>query len=293
MGFDIANGLSEMGKGIAQTAQAFTLENQRASLEKEKITLADTLAGAREDKQREFTKGERIETQAWQGGENALNRTSAKDIAQLQADTAVKTAGISAGATLGAARMNIEARAKEHGLDLDAQKPVREAQIKAYDAETLQKTIAADNAKSILDAKRDLNDAMTSGDPTKIAEAKTKIYTAEFSGKEEVQRVSLYQAQAKLIEQSMSAVQTRLVALQDPVKMMEPATKALADQLAKELERLRGEYSSATRAANEALKSLPTYSPPGATIATGAPDLNKYFKQAAPTGMINTQPGGP
>lgn len=279
MAFDIGNGLSEMGKGIAQTAQAFTLENQRAELDKEKVKLADQLAGAREEKQRGFLSSEREKTQAWQGVENAMNRSSAKDIAQLQADTAVKTAGTSAGAALGAAKMRI-----------DADAPVRDAQIKALDAETLQKTIASNNAKNILDAKKQLEVAMTANDPAKIAEAKTKIYTAEFSGKEEVQRVSLYQAQAKLIEQAMSATQAKLVGLQDK---FDPGAKTLADQLNKELERLRGEYSSATRAANEALKSLPTYSPPGSG-GSGTQDLNKYFKSPpGPAGIINTGPGGP
>lgn len=48
MRFNIGAGLSEAGKGLAQTAQAWTLEAQRAEIEKDKVRLADMLSSARE-----------------------------------------------------------------------------------------------------------------------------------------------------------------------------------------------------------------------------------------------------
>lgn len=41
-------GLSELGKNVAQTAQAWTLESQKADLEREKLAMADKLMSARE-----------------------------------------------------------------------------------------------------------------------------------------------------------------------------------------------------------------------------------------------------
>lgn len=113
MAFDIGAGLAEAGKSLAQTAQAYTLESQKAELEQEKIKLADQLAGAREEKQRSFVTSEREATQKFTGGENALNRDNVVKLANISAAASIQSAGIHAGATLGAARMNIDARRAE------------------------------------------------------------------------------------------------------------------------------------------------------------------------------------
>lgn len=141
---------------------------------------------------------------------------------------------------------------------------LRKAQTENYSAETIAKKIATEAAQNVLDAKKELGAALASNDPDRINAAKVKIYAAEFSGKEESQRVSLYQTQARLIESAMASTQSKLASLQDPAKQMTPATQQLTEQLTKVLERQRGEYNAALREANEALKSLPTYSPPSA-----------------------------
>lgn len=53
MRFNLGAGLAEMGKSIANTAGEAAINIQRAELEKERIALADSLAGARESKGRQ------------------------------------------------------------------------------------------------------------------------------------------------------------------------------------------------------------------------------------------------
>lgn len=285
MAFDFGAGLANAGAAIADTAGKWTLEAQKADLETQKIKLADELAGAREEKGRAFTTSERVATQGFTSGENVLNRTNAKDIAQLSADAAVKSAGIHAGATMGAAQIGaasvdkqIASREKEHALDIATLEPGRNADV-------LAKTIANTNAQNVVDARKELDDATSKGDPAGVQAAKLKVYNAEYSGKDEVAKVSLYQAQAKILETALAQAQTRLVALQDPIKQMEPGTKALATSMQAQVDRLQAEFMAAVRTANEAVKGLPSYTPPG---TTAAPDLNKYMRPpAASPGLVN------
>lgn len=53
MGFNLGAGLAKMGESIANTAGEAAINIQRAELEKERIALADSLAGARESKGRQ------------------------------------------------------------------------------------------------------------------------------------------------------------------------------------------------------------------------------------------------
>lgn len=272
MAFNIGAGLAEAGKSIAASAQAYGLESQKAELEKERLTLADQLAGAREEKGRIFQTKEREATQAFTGGENEKNRTQAKELAQLAADTSIKTAGISAGATLGAARMNIDARHEERRLDRAEQKPL-------LDAEVLAKSIANTNQQMVQDARKEIADARASGDPARIKAAQQKEYDATYSSQSQVQQTSLYQAQAKLIGDALQAAQAKLVAMQDPVKGLTPEGKAMTAQLQKQVDELQRQYMAAVRAADEATKNLPAYNPGGGQ--TGAPDLSKYMKPSS------------
>lgn len=107
MAFDIGAGLAEMGKSLAQTGQVLAIEQQRANLEKEKVMLADQLAGVREEKGRVFQAGESEKQRTWQSGEGILNRASSE-----------KVATIGAGATLGAASISAAER-RETSLKLE------------------------------------------------------------------------------------------------------------------------------------------------------------------------------
>jgi len=300
MAFNIGNGLAAAGAAVAQTAGTMAIESQKAELQKEMVTLADTLATKREYAGREHAgqiQEKLVEKQqVFQGGENEKQRASAKELAMISANTAITTAGISAGATLGAARMQVDARAKEHDLDLKAQAPLREAQIKAYGAETLLKEIQTNGVKLIQDARVDLQKATESGDAAALSAAKLKLYNAEFSNGDEMKNAAAYQAQAKLIETQLSHAQTRLVQLQDASKMMDPAAKALADQLQKQVAELTRDMRAAVKASEAALaRATPNYKPPGgATDAAPATlDLNKFMIQQsrpAKPGLLNQTP---
>lgn len=127
MAFDVSAGLSSMGTAVAATAGAATLEAQKADLEMQKVKLADELAGKREETQRQFLTAERLSTQGFQSGENVLNRASAKDLAQIQADATVKAAGIHAGGTVAAA--NISAAASKYVVDVGAQSTAKQIEM--------------------------------------------------------------------------------------------------------------------------------------------------------------------
>lgn len=290
--FDISNGLSAAGGAVEKTAGAYTLEQQKADLESQKIVLADQLAGARQEKQNTFQTSERVATQGFTAGENVENRKSAKDIAQLSADAAVKAAGIHAGGTVTAAQIGAttaQAQMKQQADEFEKKLAQNQPLV---DAEVLTKSIGNSNAKELSDARSAVGEARKSGDPAQIKAAQQRVYDAEYSAQAQVQQASVYQAQAKIAETAVTSLQTRLVALQDPMKAMNPETKALADSLTNQLKKAQTDYASAVRMAEDAVKNLPSYNPPSA--GTAAPDLSKYMKPsmttppAAPKGLIDT-----
>lgn len=283
--FDLSAGLSAAGGAISKTAGDIAIETQKAELEKDKITLADQLAGQREEKQRQFTTSERRETQTFQGGENDKNRTNAVAIANIGADAAVKSAGIHAGGAITAAQIGASSSAANLKATLEQNKPL-------IDSEVLQRTIKAQTDQNILDARKALDDATTTGDPTKIQAAKQKAYNAEYSAKDEVQQVSLYQAQARLVETSLAAAQARLVALQNnPMTANTSEGKEAIGTMQRYVNKLQTDFSSATATAKSALDRLPQYTPPGATTGTARPPLSSFGgAQAPPQGLINQTP---
>ena len=305
MRFNLGAGLSELGKGVAQTAQAWTLEAQRAEIEKEKVILADQLMGKREGARMAHVTSEREAGQTFLAGEHGLDRAQKMDITRMQMENAVKTAQISAGpgyARVALDREQFQADAPLRAEKLEGQRAEtslkkaqaggyeeehsalvkqREAQTRAYDSETLSRQIKADADKNLLDARKELDEAVKVNDPERIAAAQKSMYVAEFSAKDEVQRVSLAQAQAKLWETAMNQTQTRLAALQDPMKQMDPGAKALTDQLTKQLEDQRRQFNAAAQRAQELERTLPRIGQPQSNV-TGTIDLNQFVRKPAP-----------
>lgn len=295
MPIDFAAGLSAMGESVAKTASAWTLEAQRADLHKEAMVLADEMAGKREEKGREFQKGEREATQDFTKGENVENRKSAKELAILQSETAIKTAGISAGATMGAAQLSAQTSRLNNADTIKAHAEDTDKKLKAnqplLDTEVLAKQIKNTSDTMVQDARKELIDARASGDPEKIKAAQQKEYDASYTSQAQVQQASLYQTQAKLLGDAVSNLQTRLVALSDPMKTMTPEGKSLAAQLEQQLKRLQSEHATALKMAKDAMDNLPAYTQSGAKA--GAPPLSSFMKQPdAPTSMINPSPAG-
>lgn len=132
MAFDIGAGLAEMGKTVSQTAGTMLIDREKADLDKERLILADELAGKRQDKQNEFTKSERIDTQTYQSGEKEKDRTWQGG--ENEKNRAVQREGH--GVSLAVARMGIDARKEEAALDRQARaeehRKTLDAQIAAH-----------------------------------------------------------------------------------------------------------------------------------------------------------------
>ena len=97
----LMNGLSALGAGVEKYAGSAGLEAQRSALEMQKITLADQLAGVRQDKQNVFT-----------SGENVLQRTSDTERTNITAKASMYGADASAGATITSAKISAAAGAE-------------------------------------------------------------------------------------------------------------------------------------------------------------------------------------
>lgn len=292
MAFNFSAGLSLMGDSIAKTAGVLSIESQKQAAQKEMLELADQMANVRDDKQRTFQSSERVESQAWQGDQKSQDRSHAEKLANLQAETAIKTAGIGAGATMAAARMRSDdarldrADAKEKfDKQFDANKPLLSAEI-------LAKEIKTNSEKLVLEARTELQKARESNDPAKIKAAQQKEFDATYSSQAHVQQVSVYQAQAKQLGDALQAAQTRLVALQNSAMASAPENRAAIAQLETQAKSLYGQYMAAVRQADDAIKNLPAASQPGAAAATGGPDLSKYMA-TPPTSQITGAPKKP
>lgn len=302
-------GLSEMGKGIAQTAQAWTLEAQKADAQKELVTLADQLAGARDVTKMAHQTSEREAGQTFQSGEKALDRTQQEKIVGMQLENAVKTAQISAGPGYA----SVAQRAKEFeaegplraerlaGQQADTQlkqKQVggyeeehaaviagRKAQAENYGAETLLKNIQADAAKMAFDAKKELDEAVASKDAERIERARERIKVVEYSSTKEAQDVTVAQAQAKLWREAMTATEARMATLQANADKGIPsaATERLIRELQASFEEQRRNFNAATKEAGELIRRQRvnlTPSTPGASD-TGTVDPWQFVKPGA------------
>lgn len=156
-GFNVAAGLSQMGETVSKFAGTAALEQQRADLQKQSLILSNQLAGERESKGRQEQHGLNMQT---------LDKTQAFTAAESEKDRAnrLQATGISAGASITAARMQIDAMA-----------PVRAAQIEASKIEAEGRKLDNELKSSIVSARKELQSATETGDPTAIEAAKAKV----------------------------------------------------------------------------------------------------------------------
>lgn len=329
MAFDIGRGFAAMGEAVGKIAGDTLLDQQRAELQKESMTLASQLAGERESKGRAEAHGYDMEKQTSQqtfmSGENEKNRA-----ADLQ------RTNISAGATLRAAQMQVDAMA-----------PVRQAQVEASNVQTAGTKLDNELKANQAGARKELEAATASGDqgaidaakakvaiydegaalraqqanalavetqakeirlkadrmvsdardellaagddPAKAAEARRKLRILESSTKDDRQEIASWQQQAKLAETAMTATMTRLTTLQGQ-GMLTPESKALEETLQKVLQQQQREFAAATRNARALLESLD----PASRRATGAesPDLTKYLRKPGAKPEMTPMPPG-
>ena len=263
----LMNGLGKMAEGISGMALVY----QKDLLEQDKMKLANEFAEKRDEKNRDFQRGERLETQAHNSGEKVLDRDQQMKITTLQMENAVKTAQISAapgharvalereqftaGAPLRAAQLEgvkadtslKEKTAANYDEEHKARVDLFKAQTKAYDAKTILEGIQTDALKMVTEAKTELTAAEKANDPAAIETARKKLQIANMGANDGQQQVSAALSEAKLWEVAFKETQQRLVIMQDPTKTMTPA----GEKLVKELER---QYAEQVRAFNAAAK---------------------------------------
>lgn len=126
MAFDFGAGVSAAGAAVSEAAKGLTLESQKAELEKEKVILADQLAGKRDVAQREFLAGESALGRTHTSSENVLQRASAKEIAEI----GLKGHLASAGATVAAAQLGYEGHKYTADLNAKTQATLNETHLR-------------------------------------------------------------------------------------------------------------------------------------------------------------------
>jgi len=288
MPFNLGNGLSAMGTAIV----ANSVENQKADLEMEKVKLADQLAGAREEKGRQFQTSERIATQQFTGEENTKNRANAVDIAKIGLQGSLAQAG----ATVASAQIH----AAIIGKQMEQNAPLIKAQIEQSKATTVQEQTktaslviansAATEKEAALQAVRDAGD-----DPAKQAAAKARLDIANWNQNENVAAFTAASTLAKVEQDNLRRLTTEMAAgmNQDPAKQ-----KMIQDEMRASKERYDALIANAQRVA----RSMPQM--PGGGAPAGAPSLDKLIPPPAtgtaapgavtpPPGIINnnTPPG--
>lgn len=279
MAFDLGNGLNALGTAVATTAGAYTLEAQKADAQKEMVLLADQLAGAREEKGRAFTTSERVATQGFTSGEKGLDRASELERTKLMNATSITTAGISAGASLTAAREHIAAQLAVAGSTPH---------------------IGDDGTAFTIDPKTKAVKPMTmeDGTPLKLpdpVEAKSRLEALQSYSKDKAQRLNEYKTE-------LAPIATELTKLSaNPMASVDPEMKAQAAALRAKADTLGKQYQTDIAPIQGRIDTLTNYLlQRGKTTKAGgsSDDLNKLLfpngrpgaapTTSAPPGLINS-----
>lgn len=288
-------GFAAMGESLSKTAGNYLLENQRNEAEMAKVTLADQLLSAREGKQREFTAGEAEKQRGFLKEESGLERASREKIASEGHATTLKAAGISAGATLGAAQMNIAARREESILDRAHQaeqarltreemRPMREAQIKVYTAEEIQKTLETQVKQEVFDARKDLDAAQKSGDADALKRAQERFAAATYSSSEAVQAASVARSVADQYKSMAAEKRAQLAVAMDVTKGgMQPGAEQRVKALQDELTSLEATWKQKVREADDLVKNMPRFNQPSSS--TTRRPLDQILRPGATPGV--------
>lgn len=216
--FDIGAGLAEMGKSMAQSASVALLEQQKSDNDMERLKLADQLAGERESRGRKEAHGYDMEkldkTQTFTSGENEKDRQNR-----------ITTAGISAGASLQAAREGIAARREEAALDRKERGDELEKRLKVQLAGNATLKIKEDGTAAYVNpADRTVSPVLgPDNQPVKFrdperAKAQAELLTTtrdQFNAANRQYEIEMRQAQAEL-KAAMESVTGKLEGDKDP-----------------------------------------------------------------------------
>lgn len=269
MAFDVGAGLAQVGQTVTQVAGAGMLEQQRATLEQQRLQLANDLAGQRESAGRQETAAlsaaENRRHEAFQAGEGEKNRA-----AQLEAHK------ISAGASAASAATHLQA--------------VRE-QIAA--AEKLGDFHYNDDGTASMVNKR--TGVATpvlgpDGQPRKFANPEKAKAQAELITTTKGQldsTIRLYEADLKQAQAELTQ------AMKSPMAMVDPAKDPAVAEARKAVEAVRQKYEPRIATMTGRLDQI--YSDLGvkAGLPTKGYDLNKYLKKPPdeappPRGLLDT-----
>jgi len=266
--FDAGAGLAEAGKSVAAFAGAVGLEHQKAELEKERIVLADQLAGARQDKQNLFTTSERLSTQDFTAAENKANRENVLEGHRISAGATIAGHQISAAASMKAAELSAASHKAGIQMQIDAMKDVRDVEIQKGKLDNILK-------QGLSDARTELTEAMKGGDQKAINAAKSKVAALEYSSQDDVKNATLLLNSAKMKEQDWGRAEAEVTKLQaDLTKLnnnqataMLPEGKAAIAKMEAQIamqqrraQQLKVEYDTVARQYEAAVKDLPTFS---------------------------------
>ncbi len=208
MGFlnGLSNGLSAAGAAVSQFAGAAGLEQQKADLAQQSLTLADQLQGARETAGRtqagDIAAKAASAQQTFEAGQNTAQRATQLQIAQTGASATLGAAGISAAASKYAS----DIQSKDVYDQIAAAQPEQAARILAQNQQTALAAVQTQNATALSDAHTALEaeTAKATPDPAKIASLKNQVTSLETSASTEA---ATTQAVAAMYRTDMDAVQ--------------------------------------------------------------------------------------
>lgn len=224
MAFDVSAGLAQMGETTSKVAGASLLETQKHELEKQKIVLADELAGKRQDKQNEFIRGEREASQVHQADQNDKNR-----------EAQIKAHQISAGATIAGHQISAAAIDRQ----IAAMAPERDATVAA-------KKIETESKKFLLDAQTAYQTAVKGGNTEEIAKTKAALEAAQFATGEDTKKVMVQANAVKLAETDLANVRSKMTEFEtkNPGGPTTDTAKALAQDLKRQLSEAEALYKA-------------------------------------------------
>lgn len=290
---NFGGGLAAMGQSIAETAGQAGLTQQKADLEMQKETLASQLAEGREGRLETQRAGHAQDLARTESGLRTQEYQSQKqfDLQQLpavaKAQQDITEAQASDPKYVKALRVMTDAKAT----------PEQRAAAGLYTVQAAGAKIANAANQELLDARTALRDAESSGDPAQMASAEQRMYVAQYSMHDEVQRAAALTQQetdARLnmqsIEQQISAHSVGQLGEQPEQKA---AREALVHQLQDEFAVAKDNYQTAHSMASKAAQNIPSFSPPGAPAKPGMingsrPPLSTFMRTPGATPVPTT-----
>lgn len=272
--FDVGAGLAKAGEMVGQVAMVGAIVQQRAALERQRLELANELAGQRESAGRQeeaaLRGAENEKQRGFLAGENEKNRASEE-----------RRTGMSTGATLAAARMQIEARREETEKVIAAK---REA------ATELQ--IGEDGvAYAVNPISRQVERLKIDGQPLKSrdrdqAKAQTEMIRTYATQLSDLSRS--YVPQINALEATVRTLE------KDPLAKVDPQAKRELERAQAEVKALRERYEEERlpliNKLNQIGVSLGAKAKIGSSAPTGARPLSDFIRKPGGGGLIDQEP---